>query len=396
MSDRHIVSFGLDNPSTVNPTRRRYCWSSLQVPTSIGTEAIREVLHISLEDNEDICDVICKKVNEFRSRYNGEPVWIKVDCQFSIRINDLYTSSNKNPATIRSDRAKEIKEYMNEYMRVFVKSTFPLLKQDSASYTEAHMAHVNPYGITSESQIIPYSTFSGHGWDKVHFCSVIFAEVDFEYFNKLGLPKDKKEAVEMFKSRSVLKSDTLKVYLRNKYALQQFSDVLQKLKAGDNEYVVSTEYLSKVPTQKLIRDFMSKEYSSLQEILFDIAIPSRLSNRNSTPGNYVRNGYTFYNFKAEVGKVKLGDNSVVEGIDKSIEYYKEFIDMLKRCKFAFQALSDYQEETGLKADRAVIAKYLEEACRQTDMESKLWNKAREFSCRITEADEFSIEEENDI
>jgi hypothetical protein len=396
MSEKHIVSFGLPNPSTVNPTRRRYCWSSLQVPSSIGTEAIREILHISLEGEDDICDVICRKVNEFRSRYNDEPVWIKVDCQFAIRINDLYVSLNKNPATIRSDRVKEIKDYMNEYMRVFVKSTFPLLKQESAEYVESHMSRTNAYGITSESQIIPYATLTGHGWDKVYFSSTIFAEVDYDYFNKLGLPKDKKEAVEMFKSRSVLSSDTLRVYLRNKYALQQFSDVLQKLKAGDNTYVVSTEYLSNVPTQKLIRDFMSKEYSNLQEILFDIAVPSRLSDRSSTPGNHVRNAYTYYNFKAEISGIKLGDDSIVEKLDKSIEYFRDFIDMLKRCKFAFQALTDYQKETGLKADRAVIAKYLEEACRQTDMESKLWNKAREFSCRITEADEFSVEEENDI
>jgi len=396
MSDRHIVSFGLDNPSTVNPTRNKYGWSSLQVPSSIGTEAIREVLHISLEDSDDVGDVICRKVNEFRNTYNGEPVWVKIDCHFTVRINDLYSSSNKGPAVIKSDRAKEIKDYMNEYMRVFVKSAFPLLKQENVEYTESHMYHLNPHGINSESQLVPYSIFSKDGWSKIHFVSSILAEVDLEYFKKIGLPKDKKEAVEMFKSRSVLKSDTLRIYLRNKYALQQFSDVLQKLKAGDNEYVVSTEYLSKVPTQKLLRDFMTKTYSNLQEILFDIAIPSRLSDRNSTPGNYVRNGYNLYNFRGEVDRVKLGDNSVVEKIDKSIEYYREFIDMLKRCKFAFQALSDYQKETGLKADRAVIAKYLEEACRQTDMESRLWNKAREFSCRITEADEFSIEEENDI
>lgn len=395
MSNKHIVAFGIPNPSSVNPTKNKYCWNALQVPSSISTETIREVLHISLKVDNDIGDVICNKVKEFRDKYNGEPVWVKIECQFAVRMKDLYVSLNNRPAAIRSDRAKEIKDYMNEYMRMFVKSAFPILKSENAEYTEAHMSNMNPYGLTSESQLVQNNIFSKNEWNKIYFVSSILAEVDLEYINKLGLPKNKAEAVEMFKSRSVLKSDTLRVHLRNKYALQQFSDVLQKLKAGDNEYVVSTEYLSNIPTQKLIRDYMSK-YNSLGEILFNIAIPSRLSNRKSTVNGGIKNGYILFNFTTEVPKVRLGDSSVIEKMDRSIEYYKEVIDMMKRCKFAFQALSDYQKETGLKADRAVIAKYLEEACRLTDMESELWNKAREFSCRITEADEFSIEEENDI
>jgi hypothetical protein len=279
-------------------------------------------------------------------------------------------------------------------MRTFVKSAYPLLKTENAEYINSSLWSRNCYGATNENAVIQDKVLNSAGWENVYYKSLILAEIDLNYQDKLGVPATAKEASEMFKSRSLLKSDSLRLTMRNKAALKKFDGVLQKLKAGDSEYVVSAEYITGISTEKLIRDFMSKEYDDIKDIIFDIAISDRLKASKNPDGTTRQNGYNSSMFRAATGSIKL-DDKTIDSLDGLIRYYTEALDMFKRCRNTVKILSDYKEKLGSGNDRAAIASYLDRAARVSSIESKLWNKARELGCRITEADEIAIEEEGE-